>query len=61
MIDRLKARLEGLRNERDLGQARLAKLDGQAAELRAGLLRIEGAIQVLEEAMNAEGEERDPE
>ena len=51
MIERMKARLEELRNERDLGQVELAKLEGQAAELRAGLLRIEGAIQVLEEAV----------
>ena len=56
MIERMKARLEELRDERDLGQANLAKLEGQAAELRASLLRIEGAIQVLEEAI-AEGDE----
>ncbi len=47
----LEARLEELKKEFELGQSRLQELDAQAARMRETLLRISGAIQVLEEAL----------
>lgn len=43
------ARLHELRAEFEQGQAKLIELDRHRQELRDGLLRISGAIQVLEE------------
>jgi len=51
MIDE---RLAGLRQEWDKGVRQLEQLDRQRAELRETLLRIEGAIQVLDELSRAE-------
>jgi len=51
MID---ARLTELRAEWEKGARQLELLDRQRAELRETLLRIEGAIQVLEELSRAE-------
>jgi hypothetical protein len=48
---RLKARLIELRRDQDAGQRQLAALDVRAADLRETLLRIAGAIQVIEEAL----------
>ena len=42
-------RLRELKSEFEQGQAALADLDKQRQELRDGLLRLAGAIQVLEE------------
>ncbi len=53
MIERLKARLESLREEFANGEQKLADLNAQTAQLRDTLLRISGAIQVLEEELNA--------
>jgi hypothetical protein len=44
-------RLEGLRAEFEKGQQHLARLDQQRNEVRDTLLRISGAIQVLEELL----------
>ncbi|MBL8930904.1 MAG: hypothetical protein JNL54_12330 [Kineosporiaceae bacterium] len=49
MSERLQARLAELRREYELGQRRLQELMGQEVTLRETLLRISGAIQVLEE------------
>ena len=49
MLDQLRLRVQELRAEFDMGQKKLAQLDAQSAELRQTLLRISGAIQVLEE------------
>jgi predicted nuclease with TOPRIM domain len=49
MDDRVQARLEELRAEFETGQRRLAELETQRAQLTETLLRISGAIQVLEE------------
>ena len=51
MIDE---RLAELRQEWDKGVRQLEQLDRQRAELRETLLRIEGAIQVLDELSRAE-------
>jgi predicted nuclease with TOPRIM domain len=53
MQEQLKARLSSLKHEFELGQARLHELEMQQASLRETLLRISGAIQVLEELLNA--------
>ena len=52
MEDTAKARLELLRNEFETGQRQLAELDSRRAQLTETLLRISGAIQVLEELTN---------
>jgi prefoldin subunit 5 len=53
----LEKRLQDLHYEFKQGEAQLAELDRQRAQLRDTLLRISGAIQVLEELQMAE--ERD--
>jgi prefoldin subunit 5 len=49
--ERLNERLEALRAEFTAGQTMLAELDTRQAELRQTMLRISGAIQVLEELL----------
>jgi predicted nuclease with TOPRIM domain len=56
MEPRLRQRLAELRAEYDKGQKTLQELESQAASLRATLLRISGAVQVLQEALG-EGDE----
>ncbi len=48
------ARLTELRSEFEAGQRMLADLQGRQAELQQTLLRLSGAIQVLEELLNPE-------
>ncbi len=50
------ARLEELRAELQKGQQRMAMLERERGELRDTLLRISGAIQVLEELVARRGE-----
>lgn len=52
METKLRQRLEELRAEYDKGQKTLLELEGQAASVRATLLRISGAVQVLQEAFD---------
>jgi prefoldin subunit 5 len=52
-VHRLQARLEELRQEYQAGQALTADLEAQLASLRSSMLRISGAIQVLEELIHA--------
>jgi hypothetical protein len=47
--DRIQARLADLRREYEVGESRLRELTQQEVGLRETLLRISGAIQVLEE------------
>ena len=47
----LEIRLQSLKNEFAVGQQKLAELEAQEANLRNTLLRISGAIQVLEEEL----------
>jgi hypothetical protein len=49
MHDKIEQRLTELRTEFETGQKMLAELETRQAELRNTLLRISGAIQVLEE------------
>jgi septal ring factor EnvC (AmiA/AmiB activator) len=54
MQERLKKRLDDLTSEYETGQKMLAELDAKRQNLTQTLLRIEGAIQVLREALSAE-------
>jgi len=53
MREQLQARLIELKQEFETGQHKLHELERQEAYLRETLLRISGAIQVLEEMLNA--------
>ena len=57
MKEQLEQRLKELKAEYETGQARLRELDAEAAYVRETLLRIAGAIQVLQEML---GEGRPP-
>lgn len=59
MREQIETRLTELRTEHDRGQNQLRQLDSQAAAVRETLLRISGAIMVLEELLrsNASGAE----
>jgi predicted nucleic acid-binding Zn-ribbon protein len=52
-------RLAALRRDYEDGQGRLLQLEQQASALRDTVLRISGAIQVLEELLSANQESRD--
>lgn len=54
MQDKLQHRLDTLKTEYEAGQKMLADLETQQANLRDTLLRISGAIQVLEELSQTE-------
>ena len=51
MEDQVRGRLRELRQEFQTGQVRLRELELQEAALRETLLRISGAMQVLEEML----------
>lgn len=51
MKQQLTQRLNELKTEYEAGQKMLADLEGQQANLRNTLLRISGAVQVLEEEL----------
>jgi predicted nuclease with TOPRIM domain len=53
MREQLQARLKALKEEYEVGQTRLQELERQQVYLRETLLRISGAIQVLEEMLAA--------
>jgi hypothetical protein len=53
MQEQLAARLQTLRQELETGQKMLADLDARRLELQQTILRIGGAIQVLEELLAA--------
>lgn len=54
MEKKLEQRLNDLRQEYNAGQKMLADLEVQKADLQQTLLRISGAIQVLEEMLAVE-------
>lgn len=54
MRDRILKRIEELRQEFEAGQTRLREMDTQQAILREKVVRISGAILVLEELLEAE-------
>lgn len=51
MKDKLESRLEELKSQFAEGTKRLEKLESDAENLRQTLLRISGAVQVLEETL----------
>ena len=51
MKEKLEQRLQSLKSEYEAGQKMLAELEAKQANLRETLLRISGAIQVLEETL----------
>lgn len=53
MQEQLERRLEELKKEFELGQTKLREVETQQLQLRETLLRISGAIQVLEETLAA--------
>jgi uncharacterized coiled-coil protein SlyX len=53
MQERIEQRLEELKSEFEKGQQTLEGLEAQAADVRQTLLRISGAIQVLEEMLES--------
>lgn len=54
---RLRQRLEALRAEYAKGQQTLQELESQITSVRATLLRISGAVQVLQETLGDEAEQ----
>jgi hypothetical protein len=54
MTKQLERRLKELQEEFETGQRLLAEYESKQANLRSSLLRISGAIQVLEELLNQE-------
>jgi len=60
MREQLQARLEILKREDCAGRERLRELEPQLTSLRETLLRISGAIQVLEELLGEENPAETP-
>ncbi|MDV2996749.1 MAG: hypothetical protein N4J56_006454 [Chroococcidiopsis sp. SAG 2025] len=54
----LEQRLQTLQSEFEAGQTMLAELEAKQANLQKMLLRISGAIQVLEECLNEAKQDR---
>ena len=54
MKDQMKARLEELQAEYQKGQEQLTALEQETTNVRNAMLRIGGAIQVLQELLQAE-------
>ncbi len=57
MREKLEKRLETLKSEFEAGQKMLGELDAQRNELTQKLMRISGAIQVLQEELGPQNEE----
>lgn len=57
MQDELRKRLDELKKEFEVGQNRLRELDAEQAHVRETLLRISGAIQVLQELSDSAKDE----
>ncbi len=56
MKNKLEQRLQELKSEFESGQKMLSDLEAQQENLKTTLLRISGAIQVLEELLSADRE-----
>ncbi len=56
MKEQLEQRLQSLKSEFEAGQKILAELEAKQANIRETLLRISGAIQVIEEELNKASE-----
>lgn len=59
MKGQLEQRLQELKSEFESGQKMLSDLEAQQANLKTTLLRISGAIQVLEELLSQNSEPTD--
>lgn len=57
ITQKVRTRLDALRRELAIGQRKLAEIERQRTELEQTLLRISGAIQVLEEMRDEPDEE----
>jgi len=57
MRELLESRLTALKSEYDKGQAELQRLQGQLTSLQQTMLRISGAITVLEELLSSKAAE----
>ena len=55
MLEQMQTRLEELKSELEAGEAELARVENHRTYLRETLLRISGAVQVMEELL-AEGQ-----
>jgi ABC-type transporter Mla subunit MlaD len=60
MREQMEQRLQELRSEFESGQKLLAELDAKQTHLRSSLLRISGAMQVLEELLSQEASVHQP-
>ncbi|MCU0637210.1 MAG: hypothetical protein MUE87_01100 [Methanothrix sp.] len=56
MREQLEKRLDELKAEYDQGEKMLSDLDTRREQVRQTLLRISGALQVLEELLKEEGD-----
>lgn len=54
MTQKIEDRIKELKAELENGQSMLANLDAKRASLQSTMLRIEGAIQVLQEMLDNE-------
>lgn len=52
MQEQLRTRLEELKKEYETGQARLRELENETTYVRETMLRISGAIQVIQEMLD---------
>ena len=57
MKESIQTRLQELQTEYQKGQERLSKLDQEMATVKTSMLRISGAIQVLEEMLKEDAKE----
>jgi hypothetical protein len=60
MREQVEQRLQELKSEFESGQKLLAELDAKQTHLRSSLLRISGAMQVLEELLSQEASVNQP-
>ena len=60
MKEQLQKRLTELKSEFEAGQKMMTELESKQSNLRDTLLRISGAIQILEEEINRENETLEP-
>ncbi|MGK5110676.1 hypothetical protein [Geodermatophilus sp. CPCC 205506] len=60
LAERSRDRLTVLRHELQLGETRLRELEREQTQLQQTLLRISGAVQVLQELLDPAGEDAAP-
>ena len=60
MQQQIQSRIEVLKSEFETGQAKLRELEIQQSRIRETLLRISGAIQVLEEMLESNKTDEEP-